>query len=179
MKGIRLNTFFVLRFSWKEVKQMNTALVNNKMQFSYPDGFSVLSDEEIRQLYQTDNPDIYAIRNTERHITLAVFHHKTNTFLVKLASAKDVAKSTESRIRKGMKQAGYQLIGFNSREAAGQTGEGFRYQYSVQGIGQQCDVLVLKHQDTCYTVYYYTRPELSEENQKVYDDILDSITFTE
>ena len=75
---------------------MNQALIHSQLSLSYPDGFREMDQEEMKRLYQDDNPDRWGIWDQERHIILTVLWHDSNVFLSALASAKDVAKSTES-----------------------------------------------------------------------------------
>ena len=154
---------------------MNHALIHNELSLSYPDGFHEMDPEEMKRLYQDDNPDRWGIWDQERHIIVAVLWHDSNAFLAALASAKDVAKSTEKRLKRGMKNHGYQFGGFYQAEVSGLEAHGFRYSYHVGDVVQTAEALVLKRKNTCYAVYYYAREELAQVSRPVFERILQSI----
>ena len=158
---------------------MNQALIHNELSLSYPDGFHEMDQAELKRLYQDDNPDRWGIWDQERHIIVSVFWHESNAFLASLASAKDVAKSKEKRLKKGMKSHGYQFGGFYRAELCGQEAWGFRYSYHVGDVVQTAESLVLKRKNTCYTIYYYAREELSQVSRPVFEHILRSIRLSE
>ena len=154
---------------------MNQALIHSQLSLSYPDGFREMDQEEMKRLYQDDNPDRWGIWDQERHIILTVLWHDSNVFLSALASAKDVAKSTEKQLKRGMKNHCYQFGGFFQTELSGQEAHGFRYSYHIGDIVQTAEALVLKRKNTCYTIYYYTREELDLVSRPVFERILRSI----
>ena len=157
---------------------MNRALIHDELSLSYPDGFHEMDRAEMKRLYQDDNPDRWGIWDQERHIIIAVLWHDTNAFLSALASAKDVAKTTEKRLKRGMKSHGYQFGGFYQTELCGQEAHGFRYSYHIGDVVQTAEALVLKRKTTCYTIYYYAREELAPVSRPVFESILQSMKLT-
>ena len=154
---------------------MNHALIHNELSLSYPDGFHEMDPEEMKRLYQDDNPDRWGIWDQERHIIVAVLWHDSNAFLAALAGAKDVAKSTEKRLKKGLKNHGYQFGGFYQADLCGRDAWGLRYSYHIGDVVQASEALVLKRKSTCYTIYYYAREELDQISRPVFESILRSI----
>ena len=79
---------------------MNQALIHGQLSLSYPDGFREMGREEMKALYQDDNPDRWGIWDQDRHIIVAVLWHDSSPALAALAGAKDVAKTTEKRLKR-------------------------------------------------------------------------------
>lgn len=154
---------------------MNQAVIRNELILSYPDGFHEMDREELKKLYLDDNPNRWGIWDQDRHIVVAVFWHETNAFLSSLAGARDVAKTTEKKLRKGLKHYGYHRDGFFSETLCGEEVPGFRYTYQLGDVTQAAEVLVLKRKTVCYTIYFYTREKLASASQPVFEEILHSM----
>ena len=157
---------------------MNRAVIHNELNMFFPDGFHEMDREELKKLYLDDNPHRWGIRDQERHIVIAVFWHETNALLSALAGAKDVAKSTEKKLRKGMERYGYRCDGFFSETLCGEEAPGFRYTYRLGDVTQAAEILILKRKTVCYTIYYYAREELASVSRPVFEEILRSMRFS-
>ena len=156
---------------------MKQTVIHSELSLSYPDGFREVDREELKRLFQDDNPNRWGIWDEEKHIILAVFWHDANKLLSALAGAGDVAKSTEKKLKKGLKNHGYRFDGFYKTTLCGLESHGFRYSYRVGEIAQAAEVLVLKRKNTCYTIYYYAREELALVSRPVFEEILGSMEF--
>lgn len=154
-------------------------LLNGALSLAYPDGFHEMDRSELTQAFQDDNPDRWGIWDRERHIIIAVFWHRSGRLVSRLAKEKDIVKSTEMKVRRGMKQSGYECSAFFSLQAAGRPAEGFRYTFAVQGIRQCAETVVLKDGNTCYTLYYYAREDGPAEDRRVFEEALASLKFRE
>ena len=154
---------------------MNQALIHGQLSLSYPDGFREMGREEMKALYQDDNPDRWGLWDQDRHIIVAVLWHDSSPVLAALAGAKDVAKTTEKRLKRGMKAHGYRFGGFFQTELCGLEAHGFRYSYQVGEVTQAAETLVLKRKNTCFTIYYYAREELDLVSRPVYEEMLRSL----
>lgn len=151
------------------------AMINQELSLSYPEGFHVMDAEELRKVYLDDNPDRWGIWDLERHIILAVYWHRSNALLSALAGAKDVARSTEKRLRKGLRANGYRFGGFFLEDLMGLEVPGFRYSYRVGDVAQAAETLVLKRKEICYTIYCYAREALAEASRPVFAEVLRSM----
>ena len=154
---------------------MNQAVIRNELTLSYSDGFREMDREELKRVYQDETPDRWGIWDQERHIIVAVFWHESHALLSALAGANDVAKSTEKKLRKGLKRYGYCCDGFFSEALCGEEAPGFRYTYQIGDVTQTAEVLVLKRKTTCYTIYYYAREDLAAASRPVFAEILDTM----
>ena len=157
---------------------MNQALIHNELSLSYPDGFHEMDREEMKNLYLDDNPDRWGIWDQERHIILTVFWHDSNPILASLAGAKDVAKSTEKRLKRGLKNHGYRFGEFYQTQLCGLEAHGFRYSYRIGEVVQAAEALVLKRKTACYTIYYYAREEQNPGSRPVFEQVLRSMRLT-
>ena len=154
---------------------MNQAVIHGQLFLVYPDGFHVMDVEELNQAFLDDNPNRWGIWDRERHIIIAVFWHESSAILSALAGAKDVAKSTEKRLRKGLKRYGYESRGSFTTTLCGQETCGFRYAYRVGDVFQSAETVILKHGTCCYTIYYYAREEKDLVSYPVYEQVLRSL----
>ena len=155
---------------------MEKMLVDNEMLgVTLPDGFCVVSLEDLQAAYGMRYPNMWGVRDDERHIALNVIWKDSGEMLTRLASEKSLAKRNEKVLSKAYRSSGYRCDGFFSRELAGRESQGFRCSYQVDGISQICESMVFKCGKRCYTLYYYTRPELAKTNQSTYEAILSSL----
>ncbi|MDO4534110.1 MAG: hypothetical protein Q4C36_10385 [Coriobacteriia bacterium] len=157
---------------------MAQALIHNELEIAYPDGFAEMSPEELRQAYNNPYPNIWGIRDTERHVILAVFWKDSSELASKFASAESLAKRAEKQLSKGMRKNAYRFGGAFVTTIAGCEAHGFRYSFTAVGnVAQEAETIVFKRGKTCYTLYYYTRPETVASNLPVHDAILAAIRF--
>ena len=63
---------------------METVVLNNEMQLSYPDGFHVMSEEELSKMTFYGEAPGWCISDPERHIDLSVSWKKTNGLFAKI-----------------------------------------------------------------------------------------------
>ncbi len=98
---------------------METVVLNNEMQLSYPDGFHVMSEEELSKMTFYGEAPGWCISDPERHIDLSVSWKKTNGLFAKILNTREIAKNMEAQIRKPMGQYGYRLDSFLEKELGG------------------------------------------------------------
>lgn len=156
---------------------MQAAFLHNELHLEYPEVFHVMSEEEQLKAYVDNNPNRWCIRDSERHIMISVFWHDSNKLLVKLTSAKSLAKRAESHSKRAYKKYGYALLGFFSREVAGTETEGFQYEYTLNGKELVGKTIVLKHGSTCYMLYWYAPKSEEGPSAELFDEFLSSLTF--
>ena len=134
---------------------MAAITLNDEMKVTFPEGFTVMSREELKQAYGDDIPDRYGMKDAEKHIIFCVYWHEGPKFLSKLADCKSLRDRCEKLISKSMRN----------------------HSYILQDIEFVSEVRVLKKDNVCYTLYYYTRSETEKANEPVRDEILNSISF--
>ena len=155
---------------------MRKAIVNDSLEVSQPDGFRVMSHEELCQAYGLDYDCMWGMRDEERHVILAVFWKVSSKLISMLGSAKLVAEQSEKNLRRRYRKSGYHSDGLFETEVAGLRGWGFRYGHSPMGAAEQsCETVVIKDGTCCYTIMYHTRTERAHTNRALYEEILASM----
>ena len=142
-----------------------------------PDGYRVMSSEEMTAMFLDDNPDRWTMRNEANHHTVAVFYHKSNPFFSMLADAKSVAESTQLRLAEGLFSHQYQKGEFFPSTICGQKAYGFTYRYINHDVPTDGTVIVFKHGNICYTIYGYSAETYTAANRPVFEVICDSMKF--
>lgn len=153
---------------------MEKILLNDQLTLSIPDGFHIMSPEELSGLGTGTEPAKWGISDPERHMIVAVTWKKFNGLLTALAGTKDVAKGMEARLRGSMKQYGFELETYLSKTIGGQAADGIRYSYVVQGIAMTAELLAVKYNKTYYYPSCFFHQELRDESLRVWEGILES-----
>ena len=143
---------------------MSNEVINNQLQITVPDGFRILTKEEMKAMYLDDNPDRWGMRNDEMHHTVAV-----------LADAKGIAESTQMKLSAGLSAYQYQKGKFFPAMVSGKDAYGFTYRYVNHGVPTDGTVLVFKNKNICYTVYDYSAEDFTEANRSVFEEICSSL----
>ena len=158
---------------------MGSTQLNNEMNLQYPDGFKIMSEEELRKHKFYEEAPGFCINDPERHIVLSVSWRQANPFVAMLAGTADIARNMEAKIRKPMNKFGYHLEEFMTRQIGGKTADGYRYTYSVQDVGMVGESLSVKSGSNFYYIHSYFREELREESLKLLDQIFADVTWEE
>ena len=85
---------------------MGNIELNNDLKLSYPDGFHVMTEEELKKYKYFEGAPGFCIEDPERHIIISVSWRQANPFVAMIAGTADVARNMEARIRKPMKKFG-------------------------------------------------------------------------
>ncbi|MBE6989550.1 MAG: hypothetical protein E7426_02235 [Ruminococcaceae bacterium] len=157
---------------------MEQVRLNEDLGLSYPDGFQVMSAEELSKLRFSGGAPQWCISDPERHMILSISWKKVNGLVAKLLSAKDIAKDTEAKLSRPMKTYGYRMEDFFELELDGKSTAGFLYRYTVQGIGMSGKTLTVKNGRTIYYIYFYFRTAARKASLETLDEILDSVRWT-
>ena len=151
---------------------MNKELLNNELEFAYPDGFGVMGPEEVKALNTFKEGPGWCIKDPDRHMIITVAWKKAGGLTSLLAGTKDVAKSFDSSFKKLMAPYGYVLEGYVEGEIAGRKYDGIKYHYTAQDIEMYGESLSVKNGKNYYYVHFYARQELREASDKVMENIL-------
>ena len=151
--------------------------INQDLNLMVPEGYRVMSAEEMQAMFLDDNPNRWAMRNEAMHHTVAVFYHKSNPFLSMLADAKSVAESTQLKLAEGLLSHQYQKGESFPLAMCGQKAYGFTYRYINHEVLTDGTVIVFKHGNICYTVYGYSAAEYTETNRPMFETICKSMHF--
>ena len=156
---------------------MTAETINGDLKVMVPDGYRVMSAEEMKAMFLDENPNRWAMRNEVMHHTVAVFYHKSDPFLSMLADAKSVAESTQLRLAEGLLSHQYRKGESFSLTVCGQKACGFTYRYVNHEVPTDGTVIVFKHGNICYTVYGYSAQDYTDANRPVFESICNSMQF--
>lgn len=158
---------------------MNTISIYDGLTVDYPDGFEVMTPEELKQFYLDDNPNRFGLWDKERHTVFVVYYHsyKGVLFFVPLPSNKALLERVEKEAAKAYRPYDYRLYGFYEKDVAGEKAYGYSYEYTLKGVNQIGDTVLFKKNEVTYTVYCYVRKENAEEMRPVYEEMVSSLRF--
>lgn len=161
---------------------MNEALLNNELAVSYPDGFHVMDEEDLKRVFLDAAPDRWGIWDRERHVIIALQWHESHpAFLRKIVSAKDLAKRAEAATHKAYKQMGYLGGSLFERNLCGEEAWGYRFESVVQGAPQVGEVDVFlraRERGNCaYTAYFQASRENAAAHYALFEEFLASMRF--
>ena len=114
---------------------METALLNNELKLTCPEGFREMSKEELSGYNFYSEAPGWCVNDADRHIMVSVSWKQVPGLFAKMLKVKDVAKSMEGQMAQAMKAFQYKLVEFTARTPGGKEAEGFRYDYTVQDTG--------------------------------------------
>jgi hypothetical protein len=154
---------------------MTECSIEGGLSISFPEGFRVLTEEEMDAMYLDSNHDRWGIVDEALHVTLCIFYHRSGRIISKLGDAEVVCKNTERNLSKALKGYGYRMSGFRDSEISGHRVKGFSYDYVLRDVEYSCGVDVLKVGNICYTFYRYTRKEGPEAGGQALDGIMSSV----
>ena len=149
--------------------------INGELALPRPEGFVVMSPEELARAYTCDNSDRWGMWDKKRHIMVTVLWQRYNPLLAWLADMKTLVKRNEQLTSRGYKDHDYRLEGFRSRDVRGMAGEGYRFTYRLGDVVQRIDTVLVKKGRTVYSLSCIGRPENSAVDQAVFEAILDGI----
>ena len=157
---------------------MNTVLIDNEyLAVTLPEGFDDIPHKELESLIGITYDCLWGVRDTDRHMLMYMTWKDSSKLLNKLASEKAIAKRADKHFAKCRPGSGYTSKDMPERAVTGSDAgaHGFHFSYTVQGVDQEGEVWVFKHGKRCYTMCYYTRSEVAEQNHPVIDGILSSL----
>ena len=152
-------------------------LVNATLAIELPEGFVEMDPAELTKNSGSDYPNILGFKDEERHVIIAFMWKESSKLLLKTMSTKSLAERAEKGASRGNKPFGYHCDGFFETQIAGEEAHGFRYGYTVEGVAQYAETMVIKHEACSYTLYYYTRVNCAEANQALHDELFASLAF--
>jgi hypothetical protein len=155
---------------------MQKTIVNGELRIAYPDTYTVLTPEELEQMYRDGNPDRWSVRNKDEHRTVTLMWKKYAWPAVLMPDSTAIARNNERLMREGLKEYGYALDGFFERELCGQKGCGYDYAYTNQGIAVKVKTVLFRHRSTVWSISFYWRAA-DEEPSEMIREMLASMEF--
>lgn len=150
-------------------------LIRNELNFPIPEGFTVLSQEELAA-YQSIIPPEWGIRNTEKHIIIVAASRRI-PLLGRLVSLKDAIRKLDENLTKLMAAYDYQTIGFENCDLGGITGEQLFYTYTAQNTAMAGTSIIVRHDKNIWYIHAYFHQEDSAENKELLKEIGKEMTW--
>ena len=75
---------------------MSTTQLNNELNLTYPEGFKVMTPEDLKQYKFFEEAPGFCINDSDRHIIISVSWRQSNPFVAMLVSSADIAKNMEA-----------------------------------------------------------------------------------
>ena len=154
---------------------MESITLNDELTLTYPEGFRVLTQDEMDSMQFLEKGAGICLSDPERHILISVGWKRPGVLAGLMLNAGDLAKNSEKTIRKAMQNMGYRCRGFEKKQIAGNRAEGFGYEYSAQGVEMLGETYVTKIEKTVYYFNFYARREREAEAMTVWKQILETV----
>ena len=77
-----------------------TEIINNEISIGIPDGFHVMSEEELTKVYVTKDPKRWGIWDNDRHVIISVLWQDLDAFTAMLADIDAAAVRNEQLTKK-------------------------------------------------------------------------------
>ncbi len=157
---------------------MSTVLMDNEwLSVTLPDGFEEIPHTELEAFVGFKYDLLQGVRDTDRHMMLAVTWKDSGKVLSKLGSAKLVAEQVEKTNKKRYGKNGYKQGERFEHDVAGASGKahGFRFTLTADGVPQDGEYTVFKRGGRCYTLMYWTWSSVADANRATYEAIVDSL----
>ena len=156
---------------------MISVLLNNEMEFNYPESFHVMSDEELAGVGFSDIPPALCITDPDLHMVITTAWVQINGLLSKLVGTEKLAKKMEARTSAPMKPFGYRRGGFLNRSVGGNKGSGFTFSYTAQDTNMNGESIVVKVGNVFYYLHRYCRADFEPQSAAVWEDILNAVRW--
>ena len=133
---------------------MKTELVNGEFEIALPEGFEVLTKEELQKYYRNTAEGSWGITDRERNIYMFVLWQKVNPLFGWLQNPKSMAKANEKGAAKGYGANGYEREGFITKTFGTSLMEGYRFRYKVNDEVRHAETLLVRRDGTVYNITF-------------------------
>ena len=164
--------------SFRKVWHMPTETINNELTIVVPDGFEIMSQEDLKVAYGDvkDKSEKWGMRDRDRHIMITVRWDHHSSMRMKMINVKATATAQQKTTARLYAKSDYRLVDTFSRTVAATEAAGYSLTYTVEGITQAATLMWLKGRNDVYGISAFSRPE-HDQSPAVIDKILDSIAF--
>ena len=157
--------------------EMTSTVINGEMRIPLPEGFHVMSDEEIISISKGQTAPAWVMKNNDTHFMFSVSWKAIPALAAFLMGAKDMAKTMHKRFGAAAGDAGYTIGEIREIMIGGVKAYGYPYSFVADGIAMCGDSIVVKKKKTYYFFHTYYREEMKEENEALLEEIYSEINF--
>jgi hypothetical protein len=148
----------------------------HQLDLEFPEGFSLLSEEEIALLNINETGDEnFVLRDENRHTIASLAYRRVNALFLAVLTLKEIVEKNEKETADLMRSFAYHREAFLERGEA----MGFAYSYEVQGRRMYGMSFNRKGKKGIYHLHFYMREEEKEERSRLVEEILSSVEEVE
>ena len=151
---------------------MTSEKINGKLTLEIPEGFQLMSADDLFKLYKENKYDRWGIWDRDRHIVITVSWQRVPALTSFLADVKSIAKRNQQLAEKGYAGHNYRGEGQFSAEAGNAHLEGYRFSYDLQGVRQKAETLLMKYEKVIYNFTCVSREEGSAEAGELFRNFI-------
>ena len=155
----------------------HTETVNGELKLSYPEGFNLMTSNELKEMFTKESPNRWCIWDKERHAVLDIEWARYNKLILKLTDEKNIARRNEQLMRKGYGNHNYQLEGFWSGQVGNIRGEGYSFYYQVGDAKQRCSNILFRKGNLIYRISLIGVRDHEDADQELFEKILAAVEF--
>ncbi|MBO4217972.1 MAG: hypothetical protein J5887_00480 [Erysipelotrichaceae bacterium] len=156
---------------------MERVLLNNELELTCPEGFRVLSEEEMNKFSFPNEKPGCILENQDSHITVSLAWRPINGLLALLVNVRELAQKMAQYVSEADQPYDHRQSDCFTGSVAGEKSAGFDYHYKAQDIDMDGRAIVVRHRRTLYYMYFYSRSALREPSLKLIDEIISSMNF--
>ena len=156
---------------------MEKTIINNELTLTRPEGYHIMSDDELKKYFGTTNR-IVGIYSSDDHSIISVSWTKPG-FLNRLTSAESLVSGNENCMIRRIKK--YNRIVELHTEVASQKAYGIKFEYTAidKDVEQYGEMISFRCKNKFYVVTYTSRSSLAEQNNKVFESVLNNLSLTD
>ena len=157
---------------------MDNNVINKEIIFNYPDGFKQMDNDELDKYFGTTK-NMFGIRCADKNMIMSIGWSKMNILVKLFANPGAVINGMDARLRSNLED--FEITSEISTDICGVNALGFSFEYTAHDddIEQIGNVVAFKLRKALYVVQFLARKENEEKAQKVFNDIISSLSLKE
>ena len=160
---------------------MAKVLKSSKISIKCPDGFHVMTTEELKKNHMYTGIAQWCVTDPVRQLILSVTWKEKHSGLRGLVDnslgTKEISREMQRKMAKGMRGFQYKLDGFTVWKLDGKRADGFLYHYTLQGLPMFGEYLAVKKDNLVYYLNYYAKADNEVESREIFKDMLASLKW--
>jgi hypothetical protein len=157
---------------------MRQETINGTFTLQIPDGFEVLTEEDLRKMYRNaGDPFQWGVRDTANHVIITALWKQYPALLSWALDLKAVVKKNEQLTGQAHAAYGYRFLEFFSMQAGDEEAEGYRFCYDKEGVTQACSNFLVKEGRTIYAFICVGREENMATDRETFRRIMETLKY--
>lgn len=157
---------------------MERQTINDIFTLQIPDGFEVLTEEDLRSMYiNVGDPFNWGVRDMERHASIVAIWKKYPALLSWTLDLKAIVKKNEQMTGQVHAAHGYRFLEFFSMQAGEENAEGYRFCYDKEGTAMVCSNYLIKEGRTIYAFMCVGWEENMDADKETFNRIMETLEY--